>query len=280
VKYFLPLLVSSVAFAAEPTVIKLWPSGAPSQMTTKPLPEPAAPNPSSLTNITDPTLTVYRPEKPSGTAVLVAPGGGFSHLAIQHEGTQVCEWLNSIGITAGLLTYRTPTAAEPTPYAKPVQDAQRAIGILRHHADEWKIERVGLMGFSAGGSLTVHAGLDRIPVTYPQDPAVDANPRPDFLVVIYGGGLLDKDDPAKLRSDVVVPSDAPPAFFLVAHDDKTNPVAASLLYLEYKKQNLPAELHIFTKGGHGFGMRKAGNPVNDWPQRCEEWMRSLGFIQD
>jgi acetyl esterase/lipase len=249
-------------------------------MIIKPSPEPATANPSSLTNITDPTLTIYRPENPNGVAVVVAPGGGFSHLAIAHEGTQVCEWLNSIGITAGLLTYRTPTNEEPTPYEKPVQDAQRAIGIIRHHTTEWKIEHVGLLGFSAGGSLTVHAGLDRAAITYHQDRAFDANPRPDFIVVIYGGGLLDKDDPAKLRSGVVVPADAPPAFFLVAHDDKTNPIAASLLYLEYRKQNLPAELHIFTKGGHGFGMRKAGNPVNDWPQRCAEWMKSMGFINN
>ena len=277
-KFLIPLLVTTLAFGAEPTVIKLWPAGAPGQMIIKPAPEPAIPNPSSLTNITDPTLTVYHPEKPNGTAIVVAPGGGFSHLAITHEGTQVCEWLSSIGITAGLLTYRTPTNAEPTQYEKPVQDAQRAIGILRHHAAEWKIEHIGLMGFSAGGSLTVHAGLDRTPITYPQDPTLDANPRPDFFVVIYGGGLLDKDDPTKLRSDVLVPKDAPPAFFLVAHDDKTNPIAASLLYLEYKKLNLPAELHIYTKGGHGFGMRQAGNPVNEWAQRCAEWMTSMGYL--
>jgi acetyl esterase/lipase len=277
-KFFLPLLISTLAFAAEPTIIKLWPTGAPGQMIIKPTAEPSTPNPSSLTNITEPTLTVYRPENPNGTAVVVAPGGGFSHLAITHEGTQVCEWLNSVGITAALLTYRTPTNEEPTPYEKPVQDAQRAIGFIRHHAAEWKIERVGLMGFSAGGSVTVHAGVDRTASTYAQDPALDANPRPDFIVVIYGGGLLDKSDPTKLRSDVIVPADAPPAFFLVAHDDKTNPIAASLLYLEYKKQNLPAELHIFTKGGHGFGMRKSGNPVNDWPQRCAEWMKSMGYL--
>jgi len=273
----LPFLFLSVsAFAVEPTVINLWPTGAPGQIKT--IPEPATPNPTSLTNITDPTLTVYRPEKPNGTAIIVAPGGGFSHLAIAHEGTQVCEWLNSIGVTAALLTYRTPTNQESIPYEKPVQDAQRAIGILRHHAAEWGIGRIGLLGFSAGGSLAVHTALDRAAPTYPQDPALDANPRVDFLTVIYGGGLLDPNDPTKLRADVVVPADAPPAFFLVAHDDKTNPVAATLLYLEYKKQNLPAELHIFTKGGHGFGMRANGQPVNEWPQRYAEWLKSMGFL--
>ena len=155
----LPFLFLSVsAFAVEPTVINLWPTGAPGQIKT--IPEPATPNPTSLTNITDPTLTVYRPEKPNGTAIIVAPGGGFSHLAIAHEGTQVCEWLNSIGVTAALLTYRTPTNQESIPYEKPVQDAQRAIGILRHHAAEWGIGRIGLLGFSAGGSLAVHTALE------------------------------------------------------------------------------------------------------------------------
>ena len=259
-------------------MIKLWPEGAPGQMIIKATPGAPSPNPGSLTNVTDPSLTIYRPETPNGAAIVVAPGGGFSHLAISHEGTQVCEWLTSIGVTAALLTYRTPTNEEPAPYAKPVQDAQRAIGILRHHAAEWKLGRVGLLGFSAGGSLAVHAGLDGSGPTYPQDSAPGANPRPDFIVVIYGGGLVDQNDPSKLRADVSVPSDAPPAFFLVAHDDKTNPIAAALLYLEYKRQNLPAELHIFTKGGHGFGMRKNGQPVNDWPQRCAEWMKSMGYL--
>jgi acetyl esterase/lipase len=278
-KFLVPLLFFVLpAWAREPVVIKLWPSGAPGQIKT--IAEPAKPNPTSITNVTDPTLTVYRPEKPNGTAIIVAPGGGFNHLAIAHEGTQVCEWLNSIGVTAGLLTYRTPTSQEAVPYEKPVQDAQRAIGILRHRATEWGIERIGLVGFSAGGSLAVHTALDRKAPTYPQDPSLDADPRLDFVAVIYGGGLLDPNEPTKLRSDVTVPADAPPAFFLVAHDDKTNPIAATLLYLEYKKQNLPAELHIFTKGGHGFGMRQNGQPVNEWPQRWAEWLKSLGLLGD
>jgi acetyl esterase/lipase len=268
VKFLLPLFFSTLAFAAEPAVITLWPEGAPGQMTSKPQPEPAKPNPAVISNITAPTLTIYQPEKPNGTAVVVAPGGGFRFLSIKHEGTMVCEWLNSIGVTAALLTYRTPTNEEAAPYEKPVQDARKAIAYLRGDATSWKIQRVGVLGFSAGGNLAGHVTLDQ----------GDAGTRPDFMVMIYGGGFLDKDDKTKFREGFAVPADAPPAFFLVAHDDKTNPIEAAMLYLEYKKQNLPAELHVFTKGGHGFGMRKDGNPVNEWPQRCADWMKSMGYL--
>jgi acetyl esterase/lipase len=272
------LALATTAVAADPVPVPLWPEGAPGQITVKP-PDPAQkPNPNQVTNVTDPTLTVYQPEKPNGTAVLVAPGGGYRFLSIKHEGTQVCEWLNSIGVTAALLTYRTPTNTESAPYEKPVQDAQRAIGLLRHHASEWHIQRIGILGFSAGGNLVGHAAFDRTARTYPQKPESDvADVRPDFIVMIYGGGFLDPNDKTKFREGFSVPADAPPAFFLVAHDDKSNPIEATMLYLAYKQQNLPAELHIFTKGGHGFGMRPDGNPINEWPARCAEWMKSMGY---
>jgi acetyl esterase/lipase len=272
-------LLTTAAFAADPVTLKLWPEGVPGTITVKP-PDPAAkPNPNVVTNITEPTLTIYQPEKPCGTAVIVAPGGGYRFLSIKHEGTAVCEWLNSIGVTAALLTYRTPTNEESTPYDKPVQDAQRAIGILRHHAAEWGIQRVGLLGFSAGGNLLGHAAFDRTDRTYPVKAESDTDKfRPDFVVMIYGGGFLDPNDKTKFRPGFSVPADAPPAFFLVAHDDKSNPIEAATLYLAYKQQNLPAELHIFTKGGHGFGMRQDGNPINEWPARCADWLRSMGYL--
>ena len=273
--FTLLLPFAGLAQAGEPVVLKLWPEGTPGQIVTKPDDKP---NPNRVTNVTDPTLTVYRPEKPNGTAVIVAPGGGYNFLSIKHEGTDVCAWLNSIGVTAGLLTYRTPTSAETTNYEKPVQDAERALGMLRHRASEWGLQRIGLLGFSAGGNLAGHAALDRGPRTYPQKPELDDARGLDFMVMIYGGGFLDKDDKSKLRPGFTVPADAPPAFFLVAHDDKTNPIEATTLYLEYKKQKLPAELHIFTQGGHGFGMRKDGHPINEWPQRCAEWMGTMGWL--
>jgi len=280
------LVVRATAAVPEPLTLKLWPEGVPSAM--KPKSEATAKliqsfggaQPGRVTDVTEPTITVFKPEQPNGTAVIVAPGGGFMFLSYAHEGTQVCEWLNSLGVTAVLLKYRTPTRDEADMFALPVQDAQRAMGLVRQRAADWKLDprRVGLLGFSAGGNLTGHAAWDRTPRTYPQQAGVDDPRGPDFLIFIYGGGFLDASDKTKFRPGFSVPADAPPAFFLVAHDDKSNPVEAAMLYLEYKRQNLSAELHICAKGGHGFGMRKGGQPIHDWPARCGEWMKSMGWL--
>jgi acetyl esterase/lipase len=141
---------------------------------------------------------------------------------------------------------------------------------VREHAKEWSLDpnRVGLLGFSAGGNLLAHIACDR--------PAASA--LPNFGVMIYGGGFLDSKDPAKLKDGFTVPADAPPLFIACAHDDGQNPVASTLLYLEYKKHKIPAELHLFTKGGHGFGMRDNKQPINAWPQRCAEWMGAMGWM--
>lgn len=280
-------LVSSAFAAPEPVTLKLWPDGPPSAMapksaaTVKLIQSYGGTNATRLSDVTDPTLTVYRPAKPNGASVIVAPGGGFMFLSWAHEGTQTCEWLNSIGVTAVLLKYRTPTRDEPEMFTLPVQDAQRALGLVRHHAAEWGLDpkRVGLLGFSAGANLAGHVAWDRGPRSYPQQAALDDPRGPDFLVFIYGGGFLDRNDPAKFRAGFSVPAAAPPAFFLVAHDDKSNPIEAARLYLEYKRLNRSAELHICAKGGHGFGMRKGPQPISDWPQWCADWMKSLGWLE-
>jgi acetyl esterase/lipase len=283
---FLFLSISVCARAAEPVTLKLWPEGPPTQMapkseaTKKLIKSYGGVTPTRVSDVTEPTITVYRPEKPNGASVVVAPGGGFMFLSYSFEGTQVCEWLNTLGITAVLLKYRTPTRDEKEMFTIPVQDAQRAMGLVRHHAGEWNLDpkRVGLLGFSAGGNLAGHAAWDRGERTYPQKPELDDPRGPDFMVFVYGGGFLDAADKTRFRPGFSVPADAPPAFFLVAHDDKTNPIEATMLYLEYKKLGIPAEVHICTKGGHGFGMRRDKNPVNDWPQRCGEWMRAMGYL--
>lgn len=275
-----------LSHAAEPQTLKLWPEGPSRQMapkseaTKKLIASYGGVTATRLSDVTDPTITIYRPEKPNGTSVVVAPGGGFMFLSYSFEGTAVCEWLNTLGVTAVLLKYRTPTRDEKEMFTMPVEDAQRAMGIVRHHAAEWNLDpkRVGLLGFSAGGNLTGHAAWDRGVRTYPQKPELDDPRGPDFIVFVYGGGFLDPTDKTKFRPGFSVPADAPPAFFLVAHDDKTNPIEATMLYLEYKKLGIPAEVHICTKGGHGFGMRRDKNPVNDWPQRCAEWMRAAGYL--
>ena len=284
----LVIFLSAVVLShgAEPLTLKLWPDGPPSVMvpkseaTAKLIQSYGGVTATRLSDVTDPTITINRPEKPNGASVIVAPGGGFMFLSYSFEGTQVCEWLNTLGVTAVLLKYRTPTRDEKEMFTLPVQDAQRAMGLVRHRAAEWGLDpkRVGLLGFSAGGNLTGHAAWDRGERTYLQKPDLDDARGPDFIVFVYGGGFLDATDKTKFRPGFSVPADAPPAFFLVAHDDKTNPVEATMLYLEYKKLGIPAELHICTKGGHGFGMRRDKHPVNDWPQRCGEWMRSMGYL--
>lgn len=271
----LPLLTLSLS-AAEPLTLPLWPEGPPGEMrapsaaTAEFIQKRAGK--STVTNVSSPTITVYRPEKPNGTSVIVAPGGAFAFLSAVHEGTQVCEWLNTLGVTGILLTYRTPTRDETAPHEKPVQDAQKALEIIRQHATEWKLnpKRVGLLGFSAGGNLLAHLACDR-------DTNAAAQ-RLDFGIMIYGGGFLDPADPFKLNPAFTVPADASPMFLACASDDGNNPVAATLLYLEYKKQKRSAELHLFSAGGHGFGMRDNKQPINAWPARSAEWMDSMGWL--
>jgi acetyl esterase/lipase len=271
---------------AKPERFPLWPDGVPGQLArisqaTMKLRDSYGVNPSRLTDIFTPEMDVYHASKPNGTCVVVAPGGGYMFLSAQSEGTQVCEWLTGIGVTAVLLKYRTPTRDEALPHEKPVADALRAIGMVRHHAKEWGLDpkRIGLLGFSAGGNLLGHAAWDRGERSYPVNPEFDDSRGPDFGVFVYGGGFLDKQDPQKFKDGFNVPSDAPPMFFIVAHDDKTNPVEAARLYLEYKRLGIPSELHIFTHGGHGFGMRPGDKPVHSWPKRCSEWFEAMGFLQ-
>jgi acetyl esterase/lipase len=279
------LILATPVFCAEPITLPLWPEGPPGQMQ----PPSAATadfiktraGKSTVTNISQPTIAIYRPDKPNGACVIVAPGGAYAFLSAIHEGTQVCEWLNTLGVTGVLLNYRTPTRDEAAPFEKPVQDAQRAIGLLRHRASEWAIDpaRIGVLGFSAGGNLLAHLACDRGPRSYAIHAEHDVESAlPNFAVMIYGGGFMDFKEPTKFQTGFTVPKDAPPMFLACAHDDGTNPIAMTSLYLEYKRLGIPAELHICSKGGHGFGMRKAGNPINDWPARCGEWMQSIGLL--
>lgn len=278
------LFASFALHAAEPAEVKIWPEGAPGQMT----PTSAATQEflrtkagkTTITNIHEPTLTVFQPAKPNGTSVIVAPGGGYVFLSAVHEGTQVCEWLTTIGVTGILLKYRTPTRDDAAPHEKPVADAAQAIKLVRQKAAEWHLDpkRVGLLGFSAGGNLLAHLACDRDWSLYPQNADEIQATKPDFGVMIYGGGFVDSKEPTKLKEGFTVPADAPPMFLACAHNDGQNSTASTALYLEYKKQNIPCELHLFTQGGHGFGMRAESQPINAWPQRCADWMKSMGWL--
>lgn len=284
---FLFCLAGTLVCAAEPVTLTLWPKGAPEKPGFKIDAEQEQHKGDGikrLTNVSVPTLTVQRPEKANGTAVIVCPGGGYSILAIEHEGTQVCDYLNSLGVTTALLKYRVPRRDPVNPSVEPLQDAQRAIGILRHRAAEFGIkpDRIGILGFSAGGHLTVLAALHANERTYEQDPALDVpDATPNFAVPVYPAYLVGKDDTFTLLPEIKVTAKSPPICLIHAHDDKgaTSASASALLYLEYKKLGLPAELHIYAKGGHGFGMKPTGLPTAGWLVRTGEWMKSMGLLE-
>ena len=280
------LFVSTSVFAADPVIVKLWPGGTPEKPgvkieAEKEVPKKSADDVQRITNVTDPMITVFKPENANGTSVLVCPGGGYSILAYEHEGSQVCEFLNQHGVTGILLKYRVPKRDPKDPGREALQDAQRAMGIIRHHAEEWglKPDRIGILGFSAGGHLSVMTALHANERTYTTDPALDVeDATPNFAIPVYPAYLVSKEAPGKLLPGFEVTAKSPPMCLVHAHDDPWPSSASALLYLEYKKLGLPCELHIYAKGGHGFGMRKSGGPVNDWPARVVEWMKSMALI--
>jgi acetyl esterase/lipase len=274
------LLSAASARGAEPVVVELWPGGTPeppaaSIGSEREIVKEPADGIVRLTNVTRPMITVFRPEQPCGTAVIVCPGGGYGILAYEHEGTQVCDFLVRHGVTAVLLKYRVP--AEPR---LPLQDAQRAVGIVRKRAAEWGLaaDRIGILGFSAGGHLAIMTALHANERTYTPDPAVEAgDARPDFAIPIYPAYLTKKGTDAPLLPEIAVTAAAPPLCLVHATDDPWTAAGSGLLYLEYKKLGIPCELHVYAKGGHGFGMKPGPLPVNRWPDRVIEWMAGAGL---
>ena len=265
------------ATAAEPEEIKLWPREVPGEADFQPPVTKPAPSKNDgilrMALVTEPTMTVLRApaDKANGAAVLICPGGGYNILAWDLEGTEIAAWLNSLGVTAAVLKYRVPRRDKDVPHTAPLQDAQRALRLLRQHAADWNVDpkRVGMLGFSAGGHLTVMTGTHWDEATYPkQDAADELSCRPDFLIPIYPAYLADEKQPGPLSPLVRVTKETPPTFIAVTHDDALRALNAAQFYIELKKANVPAELHIYTKGGHGYGLRPSDNPVSSWPQRC------------
>ncbi len=257
--------------AADPvrTEIELWPGKAPGE--TKDIgpekltePKPGQADVRRLTNVSKPAVTVYPApkDKHTGAAVIVVPGGGYSILAIEHEGTQTCEWLNTLGVTAFLLKYRVPKRDMQMPdNLAAIQDAQRAVTLVRSKAGEWNLDpaRIGMLGFSAGGNLTAWACLADKRHYEPSDDADQSSSRPSFAVLIYPAYLTDKE--GKLKAEYPVTKDSPPMFFAHANDDPVTPVGSVALYAALKNAGVPAEVHVYATGGHGFGMRKGARQV-------------------
>ena len=275
------VLALAVTLAQDPVVVDLWPGKVPGETE-----EPGADkieNGWKVTYVGRPTASVYKPAKPNGTAIVVAPGGGYRMLAYQHEGTDVATWLTSVGVTVVLLKYRVPRRPGDDDAMLPLKDAQRAISLTRAKAAEWGVDpaRIGLLGFSAGGHLTAHAATNGDQRAYEAVDASDkASCRPDFAVMIYPGGVLDKGEPAKLAARIRVSKDTPPSFLAVSTDDKGSAPGTLRLYEALRDAGVAAELHVFEAGGHGYGMRKGEKPHNAWPARCEDWMRARGLLKN
>jgi len=271
-----------------------------------------------VSNVSLPTMTLYSPDaKNTGVAVVVFPGGGYEDLAIDLEGTEVCDWLTSRGIACVLLKYRVPgegryPKSAPYPKSGPypespiaLEDAQRTLGLVRFHAAEWHIDphKIGVLGFSSGGHLSAAISTHFAKRLYPAVDAADKEScRPDFAVAIYPGHLslsaaewdakqgakkfvlhypatADKD--LAVNPDIPVTSQTPPTFLLQAEDDHVDSAYDSLAYyIALKKVGVPAEMHLYAQGGHAFGLRRTDLPITEWPTLVEKWLRTIGMIPD
>jgi len=282
--------------AADPQVIDIWPEGVPGL---KPDASAEKHEGSNVGNIHHPSLTVFPAPAgtANGTAVIICPGGSYARLSWSNEGTSPAAWLNSLGVTAFILKYRVKEYGQPAP----LRDVLRALRLVRSRASDFglKADRIGLLGFSAGGHLAASAG------TLYDDPdgrtgaALDSvNGRPDFLLLLYPvitmeppyahegsrlnllGAHPDQALMDHLSPELHVTKDTPPAFIVATEEDKTVPVLNSLIFFEaLKKAGVPAELHIYEKGAHGFGL-KPGLETSEWPQRAAIWLRLNGLIPD
>jgi acetyl esterase/lipase len=237
--------------------------------------------------VSRPTMTVYSPTKTNtGVAVVVFPGGGYNELAIDLEGTEICDWLTSRGITAVLLKYRVPTRS-PEGYGESLpalEDAQRTLGLVRFHATEWQIDphKIGVIGFSAGGHLVTAMSTHFDKRSYPAIDAADKEScRPDFAIACYPGHLWQDDEGFKLNPNVPVTTNTPPTFLVQAEDDHVDGVEQSLVYyIGLKKAGVPVEMHLYAQGGHGFGLRPSKFPITGWPQLVETWLGTIGMISE
>jgi acetyl esterase/lipase len=245
-------------------------------------------------NVTQPTITVYSPTgKNTGVAVVVFPGGGFEGLAIDLEGTEICDWLTSRGITCVLLKYRAPSP----PYdwhcdCRPnhslnkstlaLEDAQRTMGLVRLHAADWHIDphKVGVIGFSAGGYLVAEISTDFAHRLYqPIDAADKESCRPDFAVAVYPGHLWTGSETYGLNPEVPVTRETSPTFLVQAEDDNIDGVEQSVAYyIALQNAHVPTEMHLYAQGGHAFGLRRTKFPITEWPQLVETWLATIGMI--
>ncbi|MDR0430848.1 MAG: alpha/beta hydrolase [Tannerellaceae bacterium] len=235
-----------------------------------------------ISNVGEPTITVYYPHDSlvCGTAMIVCPGGGYNILAYDLEGDEICEWLNSLGITAVLLKYRVPRRGGREKHEAPLQDVQRAIGYVRANADMLGVDkrRIGVMGFSAGAHLSATVSNNFENRTYPVvDDADKVSCRPDFCLLVYPA-YLDADN-FEIVPELTVTSETPPTMLIQTEDDKSYINSSLFYYYALKEAGVPAWMHLYSEGGHGYGLRETGAAVNKWPERAEDWFREIRIIE-
>jgi acetyl esterase/lipase len=287
------------AGAEEPLVLALWPGAVPGDFgkigpERVRAPEEAPTKTAKwITGVTKPTLSIFRPakDKSTTTAIIICPGGGYWNLAWDLEGEEVANWLNREGVTGCVLKYRVPRRPgqpERLPAPGPLLDAQRAVSLVRSRAAEWGIDpkHIGILGFSAGGHLAVTTATQFEKRGYePIDEIDNASCRPDFAVAIYPGYFIEQQptgvEPNNniLAPYIRIPKETPPIFLVHANDDTVaGPENSAVMYLALKRANVPAELHIYAHGGHGFGVRKSGLPCSTWTESCIAWLRAQGML--
>ena len=280
------LITGSIMAQDKP--IQLFPKGAPGEQTKlieKALPEGGKVGGASvlrLSGVSDPTITIYpaSDEVATGAAMVVCPGGGYEILAYDLEGDEICQWLNEIGVTAVLLKYRVPRRTGLEKHTAPLQDVQRAISLVRSKAEELNLDplRIGVMGFSAGAHLAAMASTSYDKRTYPEVDAADkVSCKPDFCLLVYPAYL---DGPNfTIAPELKVTAQTPPTMLVQTEDDKSYINSSLFYYYALKEAGVPATMHLYSKGGHGYGLRDTGNAVNEWPYRAEEWFMELGVIE-
>ncbi len=263
--------------------VQVWPGLAPGETSdaegTAQPPRPGENPPvTRVVGIRQPTLDVFLPKKPDGRAILILPGGGFAKVVPDKEGSEAAPWLNQLGIATFVLRYRTNEATpkdEPA-WKRPLQDAQRSLRLIRAHAQKWNIdpEKVGVLGFSAGGQVASILHTAEEAAAYETVDAVDEHScKPAFSLLIYPWRVLDPatDD---LLSEIRITKTTPQAFIVHTHDDRSSSLGAVLIYAGLKRLNIPAELHVYVNGGHGYGMRPVkGSSIGTWPDRATEWLQ-------
>jgi acetyl esterase/lipase len=277
------------------TQVPIWPGAIPDAL---PDPKPESVGPPEgrewwprANDVSRPTMTVYAAKgRNTGVAVVVFPGGGYQFLAMDLEGTEICDWLTSRGITCVLLKYRVPDSGPTMKNGQTyypnvqtaLQDAQRTLGLVRQHAAEWHVDphKVGVIGFSAGGHLAAAVSTHFAQRTYPLVDAADRlSCRPDFAILVYPGHLWTPGTELTLRPDIQIRADTPPTFLLQAQDDPVDPVQHSLTYyVALQKAGVPTEMHLYAQGGHAFGLRPSKLPIARWPQLVETWLGTIRMI--